>query len=249
MYSSNYDLKAFYNGRVGRVVRRIMQERIRAFWPDVHDERLLGCGYAVPYLRIFKGEASRICAMMDAGQGAHHWPHDDHNCVFLSEHGDLPIETNSIDRLLMIHDLEFAQDPQRNLEEAWRVLKSSGRLLIIAPNRSGLWAHTDWSPFGHGTPYSMSQLCHQLRENKFVFERSEEALFMPPVKFAPIIKSAGLFENIGRKYLPIVAGAHMVEASKQLYARVDGGKGARVKGARGTRVLMPKTVRTRDAKG
>ncbi len=243
MYSSIYDLKVFYNSKVGRVVRRMMQQRIRGFWPDITGMKMMGCGYAVPYLRIFKNEAAQIMAMMSAEQGAHYWPHDDRNCVFLSDPRALPVETNSLDRVLMIHSLEFAERPHQSLEEIWRVLKSNGRLLIIVPNRSGLWAHTDWAPFGHGTPYSTSQLCHYLRENQFVHERSEEALFMPPLKFSAALKSAAMFEHIGAKYLPIAAGVHMIEASKQLYARIDGGKAARAP-SRKAGLLIPTTARS-----
>ena len=46
MYRSVYDLKLFYNSKIGRVVRRVMQRRIREIWPDVTGMRILGCGYA-----------------------------------------------------------------------------------------------------------------------------------------------------------------------------------------------------------
>ena len=231
MYRSVYDLKAFYNSKIGRVVRRILQERIRDIWPDLHGMRLIGGGYAVPYLRVFTEEAERIIGVMPAGQGAHSWlsegPHQGRNLVCLSEEGELPIENNSVDRVLLVHSLEFSEFLQPSLQEVWRVLKSNGRLMVIVPNRTGLWARADWSPFGQGTPYSASQLHYYLHDNLFVHERTEEALFMPPLKYAPVLKSAGLFERFGR-YIPFVAGVHIVEASKQLYARADKGSGSRV---------------------
>ena len=137
MYSSVYDFKTFYNSKVGRVVRRVLQECIRELWPDVHGLRVMGTGYATPYLRMFKEEAERVFAMMPAGQGAHHWPHDGMNCVTLSEPSELPIETNSVDRILMIHNLEFAEFLKPSLQEIWRVLKSNGRMIAVVPNRSG----------------------------------------------------------------------------------------------------------------
>ncbi len=195
MYRSVYDLRAFYAGKVGRVVRRVLRERIRAFWPDVKSLRVMGCGYASPYLRIFMEEAERVLALMPAGQGAHHWPANaikseynasqpEKNLVCLAEESELPIETASVDRVLLIHDLEFSEHLKENLGEIWRVLKSNGRLLVIVPNRSGFWARADWSPFGQGTPYSASQIHGYLRDNLFIHERTEEALFVPPVKFS-----------------------------------------------------------------
>jgi len=241
MYRSAYDLKAFYNGRVGRIVRRVLQERIRELWPDVHGLRVMGCGYATPYLRMFVEESERVFAVMPAGQGAHDWPHDDKNLVTLSEQSELPVETASIDRVLMIHDMEFSELLKPGLEEIWRVLKANGRLLVVVPNRRGFWTHADWSPFGQGTPYSASQICYYLRDNMFIHERTEEALFMPPMKFSLVLKSAGLFERMGKSYLPFGAGVHMVEASKQLYAHADKGSGSRVY-VRGRGILVPKPV-------
>lgn len=240
MYRSAYDLKAFYNSKVGRVVRRALQRRIRQFWPDVSTMRVMGCGYATPYLRVFMGEAERVFSIMPAGQGAHHWPQtgDEKNLVCLSEEGELPIENSSVDRIILMHSLEFAELLQPTLQEIYRVLKANGRLLVIVPNRSGFWARADWSPFGQGTPYSVSQLCYYLRDNSFVHERTEEALFMPPFKDGVMLKFAGLFEMIGPYVLPFMSGVHMVEASKQLFAGADRVTGSKIK-VRG-RAFMPR---------
>ncbi len=244
MFSSVYDFKTFYNGKIGRVVRRILQERIREIWPDVTSMSVMGIGYATPYLRVFKDEAEQVFALMPAGQGAHDWPHEGPNCVALSERAELPVETNSVDRVLMIHDLEFSEFSKPALQEVWRILKSNGRLVVIVPSRGGLWARADWSPFGQGTPYSVTQLTYCLRECLFVHERTEEALFMPPVKRTSFLKIAGFFERIGRKFLPVGAGVHIIEASKQVYATADRGSGSKVR-VRGRGVFVPKPVANR----
>ncbi|HBR70082.1 MAG TPA: class I SAM-dependent methyltransferase, partial [Rhodospirillaceae bacterium] len=56
------------------------------------------------------------------------------------------------------------------------------------------------------------QICRYLRDKRFIHERTEEALFMPPIRFSPVLKSAGVFESLGKSYLPFGAGVHMVEA-------------------------------------
>jgi len=230
MTISSYDLKAFYNSRLGRAARRILNERINEIWPDCKSMRVMGCGYALPYLRDLEPETERIVALMPATAGAHHWPtpSSKQNLVALSEQAELPIETNSIDRVILVHDLEHCEFLDQNLAEIWRVMKSSGRLLVIVPNRSGFWARSDKTPFGQGRPFSTSQLCNLLRENKFTHERTEEALFMPPTAYPPFLKLANTFEKIGKTAFPIVAGVHMVEASKQLYARADKGSGSAI---------------------
>lgn len=229
MYGSVYDLRAFYNGKMGRVVRRVLKSRIREFWPDVKGLRVMGCGYAVPYLDDFAGQAERCFAMMPAGQGAHNWPEEGKNLVCLTEESEIPLENSSVDRILLLHSLEFSEMPRPFLSEIWRVLKAGGRLLAVVPNRAGFWARTDWSPFGQGTPYSAAQLCAQLRENMFVHERTQEALFLPPLNSSLITRSAPAFEAVGRKILPLMAGVHMVEASKQLYAGINSGAESKVR--------------------
>jgi hypothetical protein len=91
---------------------------------------------------------------------------------------------------------------------------------VVAPNRRGIWARIDRTPFGHGSPYSPSQLKHTLRENMFVPERSARALFIPPVRSRFLLGSAPAWEEIGERWFKAFAGVYLVEASKQIYAGV-----------------------------
>lgn len=247
MTISSYDLKAFYNSRLGRAARRTLNNRIAEIWPECKAMRVMGCGYAIPYLRGLEIGAERVFALMPATAGAHHWPTTSNaqNLVALSEQAELPIETNSIDRVILVHDLEHCEFINQNLAEIWRVMKSSGRLMVIVPNRSGFWARSDKTPFGQGRPFSASQLCNLLRDNEFVHERTEEALFMPPTAYPPFLKLANTFEKIGKTAFPLLAGVHMVEASKQLYARADKGSGSAIV-TRGKRVFPKPAVSNRS---
>lgn len=241
MFASAYDLKSFYNTREGRVVRRVLSGRICDIWPDLHGLRVMGCGYALPYLRSVSAGAERVFCMMPQYMEAHTWSVDTKNQVCLSGEAEMPIETASIDRVLMVHDLEFSESFDERLQEVWRVMKSSGRLLVVVPNRTGLWTHADWSPLGHGRPFSSSQILQAMRENSFVHEQNEEALFMPPIRHPLALKSAGFFERYARYVLPFVAGVHIIEVSKQLYARAQPGPGSKVP-VRGRPVIAPKPV-------
>lgn len=218
MSFSVYDLIEFYNSRLGRASQRALQEHIRSFWPDTRNMRLMGVGYAAPYLTPYLGEAERLFSVMTPSLGAYPWPSDGKNLVCLAAENELPVETNSIDRIILIHALEHAQQSGPMFEEIWRVLKSNGRLLIIVPNRLGLWSRVDRTPFGQGRPYSATQILKQLREYKFLHERTRQGLFMFPVGTRIFLKAAAFLENYGRFIFPALAGVHMVEASKQLYA-------------------------------
>lgn len=218
MYRSIYDLKDFYASPSGVMTQRVIGRQIQKWWPSVKALRVVGIGYAQPYLNHFLSEAERVIAISPAGQGVYPWPHNEHNLTALSEESELPIESNSVDRVLLIHSLESAELLRSNLQEIWRILKSSGRLIVITPNRRGLWARAEWSPFGHGTPFSQDQLRFCLRDSLFVYEQSCSTLYTPPFRWNLIRETSDTFEKILPYILPGMGGVHMVEASKQLYS-------------------------------
>ncbi len=222
MYISSSDIEKFYDSEIGVIVQNILQRHISDFWADARGLRVMGCGYATPYLDGFSRDSERVIAMMPSRQGAHSWGLNDKNMVFLSDENAMPIESCSIDRILLIHHLESCDNLQESLREIWRVLKSNGRVLIIVPNRIGVWARSDWSPFGHGRPFTLSQLSTNLRDSQFIPEGHRGALFVPPTPDSPVLmKSANLIEKMGSTIFPFVAGVHMIEASKQVYATID----------------------------
>jgi SAM-dependent methyltransferase len=238
MVTSVYDLRSFYEGRKGHLIQPVLQERILKIWPDTKDLRVLGCGYALPFLTPYIAESERVVAAMPARLGVHAWDPGGKNCACLAEESELPFETESIDRILLIHSLEHTEIMGPYLQELWRVLKSTGRILLVVPNRLGLWARAEWSPFGHGTPYSASQLRRALRDNLFVIERTERALFIPPFRSSMLLRTCLPMERFGQPLMGGMAGVLIVEASKQLYGGTLVQQAAKMQ-IRGRRILVP----------
>ncbi|MGH1399062.1 MAG: class I SAM-dependent methyltransferase [Alphaproteobacteria bacterium] len=230
-------LKHFYRSAQGQVVRAVLQSHITALRDNPKGRRILGCGYALPYLDDFE-RAERSIAAIPQEIGTQYWPKDGKNKTCLYDHA-LPFETNSIDCVLLIHGLEHSKNPQGDLVEIYRVLKSTGRLIIVTPNRSGLWACFDSSPLGQGRPYSLAQLHKLLDDTKFIRAQSRKALFTPPLRGHWIEKISSLAEGAGR-FLPLPAGVHIVEASKQIYARPPPPRGAKAPAV--SKPLIPKTA-------
>ncbi len=227
MYCSVNQLREFYRSEIGGIVQRIMMHHISDAWSDVHGFRVMGCGYALPYLSYFQNEdAERVFALMPKEQGAILWPKNKKNLVLSCEEDQFPIENASIDRAILIHHLEGCNDLRSSVREIWRVLKANGRVLVVVPNRLGAWAHADWSPFGQGRPFTMSQLSMVLSDNLFQVESHKSALFVPPIPDSPVMmRSANFIERFGSTILPFVAGVHIVEISKKIYAGVDNSGG------------------------
>ena len=217
MHSDVVDLREFYDTRLGRVAQRMIRRRLRQLWPDVHDQIILGLGYATPFLRPFREEADRVIAMMPARQGVVAWPRDGARLTTLVEDTALPLPDMSVDRVLLVHGIEVAEDLRGLMREVWRVLAGNGRLLVVVPNRRGIWARLDRTPFGQGRPYSGSQLSRMLRDTQFLPERVDHALFLPPVRWPFLLTAAAAWEEIGTRWFRAFAGVVMIEASKQLY--------------------------------
>ena len=121
------DLRNFYAQRLGTVARRFIGRGIRARWSDTTSLRVLGIGYATPYLGLFREEAERCLALMPATQGVVRWPSARPALAALVEEDDWPLTDAAVDRVLLVHALENSADPAELLREAWRVLAGGGR--------------------------------------------------------------------------------------------------------------------------
>jgi len=219
MSSDVVDLRDFYRTLLGQVARRMIRNAIRRVWPDLRGMRLLGIGYATPFLSALSPETERTIALMPASLGVLAWSPDGRNLVALADEAELPFAAYSIDRVFVVHALETAEQVAPMLKEIWRVLAGGGRLLVIAPNRRGIWARLDHTPFGSGRPYTMSQLSQLLRDEQFTPLGSDTALFVPPSRKRMILRSAPAWERIGSRWSPTFAGVVIVEAGKQIYAK------------------------------
>ncbi|MGH6943428.1 MAG: methyltransferase domain-containing protein [Geminicoccaceae bacterium] len=212
------DLQTFYGSRQGLLVRRLVGRQIRVLWPDLRGLRVLGLGYAVPFLAPLSEGAERVCVIMPRVQGGMRWPPDQPNQVALACEDELPLADRSIDRVLMVHALESADQVQRLLREVWRVRADGGEALIEVPNRRGLWSLSEATPFGQGRPYSPSQLKEVLCNTLFTPRQSAPALFVPPSRSRVLLRTAVAWERIGLRWAKHFAGVLLMRAEKQIYA-------------------------------
>ena len=106
MHSDIVDLRDFYETSLGQVARRVIRRRLRELWPDGAGQRMVGIGYATPYLRPYLGEAERVIALMPAGLGVTCWPAEGPGLTALVDETELPLPDLSVDRVLLVHGLE-----------------------------------------------------------------------------------------------------------------------------------------------
>lgn len=243
-------LRDFYGTDLGQVVRRLLMQRIRARWRRVEGATVVGLGFASPYLGVFRAEAARVGALMPMNQGALVWPARGSRLSVLVDEGRLPLPDASVDRLLVVHCLETAENVRPLLRELWRVLSAQGRLLIVVPNRRGIWARLDRTPFGQGRPYSRAQLDELLTETLFTPINGDGALFVPPLDWRMVVRAAPTVERLGARLPAGFAGVVVTEAVKELIAPV--GKAARAPArtvlvpSQGTVGMVPRAGKARD---
>jgi SAM-dependent methyltransferase len=197
----------------------MIRQSMRRMWPDLQGMRLLGLGYPAPFLTAISPETERTIALLPASLGVLAWPPEGANLATLADEGELPFADFSLDRVLLIHALETSEQAGTMLKEVWRVLAGGGRLVVVAPNRRGIWARLDRTPFGSGRPYTMSQLSQLLRDELFTPVATGAALFVPPTRSRMVLRSARAWERVGARWFPTFGGVVMVEATKQIYAK------------------------------
>ena len=230
------ELRAFYAGPLGEIARRVVLRAVEGFWGSVGGLGILGLGYATPYLPVATAGCARRFAFMPASQGVTIWPVASSSATALVDPLMLPLADESVDRVLVVHALETVGSPAELLHEAWRVLAPGGRVAVVAPNRRGLWARLDTTPFGHGQPFSRSQLRALLHETMFGPAGWAEILYVPPLRSRLLLGGAAVWEQLGVGLSLPFAGLHVVDATKLLHRPM------RVRKARRSRSLRPVLV-------
>lgn len=138
--------------------------------------------------------------------------------VILAEAQHLPVASDSVDSVILVHTLDFSSDPHQVLREVERVLIAGGRVIIIGFNPFSLWGV--WRMFGRwrgavpwcGNFLSYPRLSDWLTLMGFGIERMDVMEFRPPTRSVRL----DVVERVGRRVWPMLAGVYMVRAVKRV---------------------------------
>jgi SAM-dependent methyltransferase len=230
------ELYRWYASLTGRRTARAIAALIAPSVSPNATSRVLGFGYAAPLLMgLDPTRVERLALAMPGEQGAHRWPGSRPNCALAVSHNNLPFGDSLFDTVVLIHALEFAGRPHRLLRELWRVMAPAGRLVVVVPNRIGIWTHFEDNPFGAGRPYSRGQLAKLLTEAMFDVTAERTALPALPgpwghavnlvggalapglggVRLAVAMKADGARPVMVGKAVPVGAAVRAPEASPE----------------------------------
>ena len=209
------ELRRFYASPLGGAVRTMVDRKLQEAWENPGGLDFLGLGYATPFLENLAA-ARRVVAAMPAAQGVEAWPQEGRNLACLADEASLPFANALFDRILIVHGVEESDHPAGLLREVWRVLAPSGRVIIVAASRLGLWSDAEKTPFGHGRPYTRRQLEELVREAELEPTAWSRALYAPPLDWTAGWAEA--FEALGSRLWPQFSGLILLEAVKQTFA-------------------------------
>jgi len=134
----------------------------------------------------------------------------------------LPIASDSLDVLLLSHNLEFTSDPHQVLREADRALIPEGHLVIMGFNPWGLWM---WGAIVWGwrkkAPWCGRFLrCGRLRDwlqlLGFDIVEIRGYFYRPPFSNKRIMEKLSFIERIGHRFWPLFSGAYCIVAKKRV---------------------------------
>ena len=202
------------------LINRVLDPKIKSNMGSL----TIGFGFACPFLekKLKDSENKNILLLMPSEQGVISWPEKSKSVTALVDEVSWPVNTSAADLILISHGLEVSDNQHLLLQEVSRVLKDSGRLIILAPNRTGFWARSDSTPFGYGKPYSVSQLTALLRKNQFQIDSITPSLYGFPAKKGYLLKSLLLWDKVGKKLNSFfLVGLLVVEARKDMFAVND----------------------------
>ena len=210
----------WYKTPLGRISRALVREQVMELAGSVRGLRVLGLGFASPYLRFTLEQAERVLAFMPARQGASAWPREGPSRTVLCDPLEMPLTDAAVDVIILVHALEHIADPEELMRELWRVAAPNAQLILVVPRRRGIWAQRDNTPFGAGRPWSGPQLERLLRDHSFVPDEWRDALFLPPIQSSLILKSTRFFERVGRFLGPMFSGVIVVRARKEAFPAI-----------------------------
>ncbi len=153
----------------------------------------------------------------------------DQRSVLFSEDYYIPLRSETIDAVVVVHDLEFSNNPKTVLREIDRILLPEGHLIIIGFNPWSLWGarskltkkieskeiHSEYSKYPwDGNWMSSYRICDWLGVLNYAIELKKHFYYKPFINIQKILNLMSFFEHIG-KVIPLGSAGFCIVAKKK----------------------------------
>ena len=135
----------------------------------------------------------------------------------------LPIQSSSMDLVILPHVLEFNTNPHQILREVHRILIPEGHILISGFNPFSLWGicrylkHTKHEYPWNGDFIALSRLKDWLKLLDFEMRGGRLSCYVPPFKQEQWRQRCHFMEAAGDRWWPISGGIYFLHAIKHTY--------------------------------
>lgn len=140
---------------------------------------------------------------------------------------ELPLQNETMDIVVLIHQLEFSDYPHQILREAERVLSPEGHMMVLGFNPISLWGlRSLFASRRHGGPPSIGRYRSQARIEDWMrllgleIERKEQLRFSPPLNNSRLFGRLRRREDVGPSFLRWVGGIHLTIGQKRVGGRI-----------------------------
>ncbi|MDA0277095.1 MAG: class I SAM-dependent methyltransferase [Proteobacteria bacterium] len=147
----------------------------------------------------------------------------EHGATVAADPLQLPLETGSMDLVVLPHTLETHTDPHQVLREAERVLRPEGQVVISGFNTASLWglrrrisgraAPSPWNVRFVG----LLKLKEWLQLLGFELNGGRFGCYAPPCSQPAWLQRFAFMEQAGARWWPILGGVYVVRAVKRVH--------------------------------
>ncbi len=135
---------------------------------------------------------------------------------------ELPVQSTSVDVLVLPHQLEFSYDPHEVLREAERVLIPEGHVILLSFNPFSVWTVFRWVlrwkqdvPW-RGRFFSKTRVKDWLALLGFDIVQCESYFYRPPSQHENFMSKVNFLEQIGKRFWPALGGGYIIVAKKRV---------------------------------
>jgi SAM-dependent methyltransferase len=134
----------------------------------------------------------------------------------------LPIQSDTLDLVVLAHVLEFCADPHAVLREVDRTLVPEGHVIVIGFNPFSfmglrrLFAGRDGTAPWRGRYYTAWRIRDWLGLLGYDVLDCVLAGFRPPLRRAGLLRRLRLMETLGARFWPFLGGAYVILARKRV---------------------------------
>lgn len=208
-------LGQWFDTPVGAATAYTLRDRLDRIVGEFFGYYALEIGWYTDGLDLFGSSRIKHCIRLQAAPG---------DVDVVADPAALPVETDSVDLVLLVFALEFARDPHLVLREVDRVLIPEGHLVIIGFNpvsALGLWklvlggrGQVPWC----GRFYTSARIRDWLALLGLRTLAVDSFSYRPPVQRPRIYQWMSPLEGLGGWGLPPLGGVQLVVAKKQVAA-------------------------------